>query len=92
MDGLVDVLRRWSRSWERPVAVVGMPLRRYPTLVRSVDEHIAAVGRLPLVHATTISGPPACGRRRLGRTGQRPALPHGSRAGGELHGPGLARR
>ena len=58
MDGLVDVLRRWSRSWERPVAVVGMPLRPYPTLVRSVAEHIAAVGRLPLVHALTISGPP----------------------------------
>ena len=36
MDGLVDVLRRWSRSWERPVAVVGMPSRRYPTPVRSV--------------------------------------------------------
>jgi ATP-dependent DNA helicase RecQ len=58
MDGLVDVLRRWSQSWERPVAVVGMPSRRYPTLVRSVAEHIAAVGRLPLVHALTISGPP----------------------------------
>jgi ATP-dependent DNA helicase RecQ len=58
MEGLVDLLRRWSRSWERPVAVVGMPSRRYPTLVRSVAEHIAAVGRLPLVHALTISGPP----------------------------------
>jgi ATP-dependent DNA helicase RecQ len=58
MEGLVDVLRRWSRSWERPVAVVGMPSRRYPLLVRSVAEHIAAVGRLPLVHALTVSGPP----------------------------------
>jgi ATP-dependent DNA helicase RecQ len=58
MDGLVDLLRRWSRSWERPVAVVGVPSRRYPKLVRSVAEHIAAVGQLPLVHALTISGPP----------------------------------
>ncbi|MFL6045464.1 MAG: hypothetical protein ACJ72M_10125 [Propionibacteriaceae bacterium] len=57
LDGLVDVLRRWSRSWERPVAVVGMPSRRYPMLVRSVAEHIAAVGRFPLVQALTISGP-----------------------------------
>ena len=89
MDGLVDVLRRWSRSWERPVAVVGMPLRRYPTLVRSVAEHIAAVGRLPLVHALTISGPPAGGRRLGGRTGQGPALPHGSRAGVSFTGPVL---
>ncbi len=58
MEGLVNVLRRWSRSWERPVAVVGMPSRRYPVLVRSVAEHIAAIGRLPLVHALTVSGPP----------------------------------
>ena len=58
MEGLVNVLRRWSRSWERPVAVVGMPSRRYPVLVRSVAEHIAAVGRLPLVSALTVSGPP----------------------------------
>ena len=69
-----------------------MPSRRYPTLVRSVAEHIAAVGRLPLVHALTISGPPPYGRCRIGRTGQGPALPHGSRAGGELHGPRVARR
>jgi ATP-dependent DNA helicase RecQ len=48
----------WSRSGERPVAVVGMPSRRHPTLVRSVAEHIAAVGRLPLVHELKISGPP----------------------------------
>ena len=56
MDGLVDVLRHWSRNWERPVAVVGMPSRRCPTLVHSVAERIAAVGRLPLVHALTIMG------------------------------------
>ncbi len=37
MDGLVDVLRRWSRSWERPVAAVGMPRARNhrATAVRS---------------------------------------------------------
>jgi hypothetical protein len=43
---------------ERPVAVVGMHAVRYPKLMRSVAEHIAAIGRLPLVHALTISGPP----------------------------------
>jgi hypothetical protein len=36
MDGLVDVLRRWSRSWERPVAVVGMPVA---VLRRPRDQH-----------------------------------------------------
>jgi ATP-dependent DNA helicase RecQ len=44
MDVLVEVLRRWSRSWERPVAVVGMPSRRYPTLVRSMAEQVLPLG------------------------------------------------
>jgi hypothetical protein len=52
------IIRETHQCWERPVAVVGMPSRRYPTLVRSVAEHVAAVGRLPLVHALMISGPP----------------------------------
>ena len=55
---MVEVLRRWSRDWERPVAVVPMPSRRFPTLVRSVAEHLAEVGRLPLVDALAVSGPP----------------------------------
>jgi ATP-dependent DNA helicase RecQ len=58
LDGLVEVLRRWSRSWDRPVAVVAMPSRRFPALVGSVAEHIATVGRLPLVDALAVSGPP----------------------------------
>jgi ATP-dependent DNA helicase RecQ len=83
IDGLVEVLRRWSRSWERPVAVVGMPSRRYPTLVRSVAEHIAWPAPAgPRAHNQRA---PAGGRRRLGRTGQGPALPHRSRARGRRH-------
>jgi ATP-dependent DNA helicase RecQ len=58
LDGLVEVLKRWSRSWDRPVAVVAMPSRRFPTLVDSVAQHIATVGRLPLVDALAVSGPP----------------------------------
>jgi ATP-dependent DNA helicase RecQ len=57
-DALVQVLVRWSRVWERPVAVVAMPSRRFPMLVTSLAEHIAAVGRLPLVDALAVSGPP----------------------------------
>ena len=30
LDAMVQVLRRWSGSWTRPVAVVPMPSRRYP--------------------------------------------------------------
>jgi len=58
LDAMVQVLRRWSGSWTRPVAVVPMPSRRYPHLVRSVAEHLAQIGRLPLVDALAVSGPP----------------------------------
>ncbi|HET9871507.1 MAG TPA: DEAD/DEAH box helicase [Propionibacteriaceae bacterium] len=58
LDAAVQVLRRWSTSWERPVAVVPMPSRRFPTLVESVARHLAQVGRLPLVDALVVSGPP----------------------------------
>ncbi len=35
-----------------------MPSRRFPQLVGSVAEHIARIGRLPLVDALAVSGPP----------------------------------
>ena len=31
LDAVVEVLKRWSRDWERPTAVVPMPSRRFPT-------------------------------------------------------------
>lgn len=58
LDGLVEVLKRWSKTWDRPVAVVPMPSRDWPQLVRSCAEHLAQIGRLPLVDALAISGPP----------------------------------
>ncbi len=58
LAGLVEALRRWSRSWERPVAVVPMPSRRFPVFVRSLAQHVAQVGRLPLVDALAVTGPP----------------------------------
>ena len=42
LDGPVQVLVRWSASWERPVAVVAMPSRRFPLLVGSLAEHVAS--------------------------------------------------
>ena len=57
-NAIVAVLSRWRRSWERPVAVVPMPSRRRPQLIRSLAEHIATVGKLPLVDAVEIAGPP----------------------------------
>jgi len=58
LDGLVQVLVRWSANWERPVAVVAMPSRRFPLLVGSLAGQVARVGRLPLVDALGVSGPP----------------------------------
>ncbi|WP_375430153.1 RecQ family ATP-dependent DNA helicase [uncultured Friedmanniella sp.] len=57
LDGMVEVLKRWSKTWQRPVAVVAMPSRSYPTLVGSVAEHLSRIGRLPLVEALAVSGP-----------------------------------
>ncbi|UFU02798.1 DEAD/DEAH box helicase [Ruania suaedae] len=58
LEAAVATLRRWAPHWQRPTAVVPMPSRRYPRLVGSVAEHLAQVGRLPLVHALEVTGPP----------------------------------
>src|SRR3954447_1827476 len=56
--GMVAVLTRWRQSWNaRPVAVVPMPSRRHPVLVHDLAERIAAIGKLELVDALTVSGP-----------------------------------
>ena len=58
LNGLVGVLARWRRSWgDRPVAVVPMPSALHPRLVASVAEHLASVGRLPLLDALRLVGP-----------------------------------
>jgi ATP-dependent DNA helicase RecQ len=56
-DAVVAVLGRWRRSWERPVAVVPMPSRRRAQLIRSLAEHLATVGKLPLIDALEVAGP-----------------------------------
>lgn len=56
--GVIAVLSRWKDSWsERPVAVVPMPSRHHPRMVRHLSERIAAVGRLELIDALEVSGP-----------------------------------
>jgi ATP-dependent DNA helicase RecQ len=56
LDAAVEVLKRWSRGWQRPVAVVPMPSRRFPTLINSVAVHLGRLGRLPVVDALQIVG------------------------------------
>ncbi|GAB3921874.1 ATP-dependent DNA helicase RecQ [Microlunatus endophyticus] len=56
LDAAVEVLKRWSRSWRRPTAVVPVPSRRFPILINSVAAHLGEVGRLPVVDGLTIIG------------------------------------
>lgn len=82
LDGMVEALRRWSRSWQRPTAVVAMPSRRFPQLVGSIAAHLATIGRLPVVDALAVTGPPPSAevssgvrvRELLARTAVRPGV------------------
>jgi ATP-dependent DNA helicase RecQ len=52
---MVEVLKDWATGddrWERrPAAIVGIASSRHGRLIRSLAEHIASVGRLPLIGA-----------------------------------------
>ena len=58
LDGLVQVLVRWSASWERPVAVVAMPSRRFPLLVDSLAEQWPGSAGCRWSTRWAVSGPP----------------------------------
>ena len=77
---VVEVLKAWARGdapWRlRPVGVVTIASRRRPRLVASLGEHIATVGRLPLLGAVeSAPGPEASGRAN---SAQRVRTLHGS--------------
>ncbi len=58
LDGVVEVLRRWRPTWgDRPVAVVPMPSAQHTKLIGSVAQHVATVGKLPLIDALKLGGP-----------------------------------
>ncbi|BCJ44204.1 ATP-dependent DNA helicase RecQ [Actinoplanes ianthinogenes] len=50
---VVEVLKAWARgddAWsQRPAGVVAIGSRRHPQLVHSLADHIATIGRLPLL-------------------------------------------
>ncbi|WFP17184.1 RecQ family ATP-dependent DNA helicase [Citricoccus muralis] len=62
MDAMVTLLKEWP--WQqRPIAVVSVPSRRRPTLVRSAAEGISSIGQLPYLGELAApfggpSGPP----------------------------------
>ena len=58
-DGLVAVLGRWRERWEqRPVGVVAVPSRHHGRMVTDLAQRIADIGRLPVLDALEVSGPP----------------------------------
>jgi ATP-dependent DNA helicase RecQ len=55
--GMVSVLGRWRTSWgQRPVAIVPLQSIGHGRLTRSIAEHLATVGKLPLIDAIHIDG------------------------------------
>jgi ATP-dependent DNA helicase RecQ len=101
LAAVVAVLAAWARgdqAWPaRPVGVVAIGSHRRPTLVASVAEHIAAVGRLPLLGTVCRLGHhdrPAAGAESAGadRPGSGVAAPGsgtpGVAAGGVAAGVG----
>ncbi|WP_433307329.1 DEAD/DEAH box helicase [Actinoplanes sp. CA-030573] len=70
---VVEILKAWAHgesAWpERPAAVVEVGSQRHPVLIHSLAEHIARVGRLPLLGAVTTARPTATESR--GNSAQR---------------------
>ena len=57
LDGMVAVLTRWRSTWgTRPVAVVPAPSLAHQRLIRSIADHLGAVGKLPVIDALGLSG------------------------------------
>ena len=60
LDGAVATLHKWSKAWERPVAVVPAPAHGVEMNAnRQLAEHLAALGKLPLLEPLTWTGPEA---------------------------------
>ena len=70
---VVEILKAWAHgedAWpHRPAAVVEVGSRRHPQLIHALAEHIARVGRLPLLGAVASAAPPTDGAR--GNSAQR---------------------
>jgi len=73
-DAVVEILKAWAHgedAWpQRPAAVVEVASRRHPQLVHSLAEHIARVGRLPLLGAVRSAAATDAGAAR-GNSAQR---------------------
>lgn len=57
INGMVKVLTRWAKTWQRPVAVVPVPSRSHPMRVSDLAARIGEIGRLPVLDVLSVSGP-----------------------------------
>jgi len=57
MAGIIQVLARWRATWPaRPVAVVPLPSRHHPRMVRDLATRIGAAGKLPVLDVLAVTG------------------------------------
>src|SRR3954453_447569 len=70
---VVEILKAWAHgddAWrQRPAAVVEIGSHRHPQLIHTLAEHIARIGRLPLLGAVPSAAPPETASR--GNSAQR---------------------
>ncbi|WP_030436442.1 DEAD/DEAH box helicase [Actinoplanes subtropicus] len=70
---VIEILKTWAHgedAWrQRPAAVVEIGSHRHPQLIHALAEHIARVGRLPLLGAVTSAAAPESASR--GNSAQR---------------------
>jgi ATP-dependent DNA helicase RecQ len=77
-NGAVEVLRTWG--WERrPIAVVAIPSRSRPVLLRTLGERLAAIGRLEWLGPLELAGGAGAGASRT-NSAQRVRALHGALA------------
>jgi ATP-dependent DNA helicase RecQ len=77
-NGAVEVLRTWG--WERrPVAIVAIPSRSRPVLLRTLGERLAAIGRLEWLGPLELASTSGAGASRT-NSAQRVRALHGALA------------
>jgi len=82
---LVKVLAAWD--WDRrPGGVVTLPSRTRPTLIATLGQRIAAIGRLPYLGALGYAGPDGAGPRRHNSAQRLGTLWHALEVPGEVAG------
>jgi ATP-dependent DNA helicase RecQ len=82
-DAIVKVLAAWGWA-ERPAAVVTLPSRTRPTLISSLGQRVAAIGRLAYLGSLGYATPDGPGPRRHNSAQRLASVWHALTVPGEL--------